>query len=330
MNDFIANVSKVKAFSGIVGYGTNGDVEEYYVMGTRHRGEALPIDSDTAFGIASGTKGFTALMVLKLIDEGKLSLEDKVFEILPQPFPNMNRNVTVRQLLSHTSGIYDYFDEDILEDFSTMFEKVPIQKIYGPEDMYPLLIEGAQKSEPGEKFSYCNGGYVILAMLVEAVSGKAYDSYMNEVLVRPLGLRHTGCYCGNQLPANVAIGYEKDSGVWVANTFDIPMKCTGDGGLYTCLEDMTKVWSALIEGDLLSASLRAEALSVQSIIEDDCGYGLGFYIKIGEDGEPVTYSLVGEDPGVSFLSRYFVADGNSLVILSNTSFGAWDMMGVLE
>lgn len=329
MKKFITNASKVEDFSGVVGYGVEGVIEETYVKGLRQRGEELPIEPDTSFGIASGTKGFTALLVLKLIDEGKLSLEDKVFELLPQPFPNMDKRVTVRQLLSHTSGIYDYFDEEILEDFSTMFEKVSIQKIHGPADMYPLLIEGAQKSEPGEKFRYCNGGFVILAMLVESVSGEAYEDYLNEVLLQPLGLKHTGCYSSNQLPANVAIGYEKDGDAWEANTFDIPIKCTGDGGLYTCIEDMTKVWIALIEGDLLSEGLRDEALSVQGVRDGNSCYGLGFFIMLGDGGKAVTYSLIGEDPGVSFFSRYNVEDGAILVVLSNTSFGAWDMMGVL-
>jgi len=330
MENFMTNVSTVENFSGLVGYGGQGIIKEAYVSGMRHRGEALAIDKNTAFGIASGTKGFTALLVLKLIDEGKLTLADKVFDLLPQPFPNMDKNITVRQLLSHTSGIYDYFDESILIDFTTMFEKVPIQKINGPSDMYPLLIEGEQKSEPGGAFRYCNSGFVILAMLVETVTGQSYECYLNKVLVDALELKHTGCYRSDQLPANVAVGYEKKGKTWVANTFDIPIICTGDGGLYTCAEDMAKVWSAFVEGDLLSEGLRDEALSVQSVREGNSCYGLGFFIHLGEDGKALSYALIGEDPGLSFFSRYCKDDGQVLVIMSNTSFGAWAMEDVLK
>ena len=322
---------QVEGFSGVVSVPLDNGDQYHMAKGSCLREAVLPINEATAFGIASGTKGFTALMALKLVDEGMLSLEDKVFDILHQPFPGMDRQVTLRQLLCHTSGIYDYFDEELLDDFSTMFEKVPIQSIAGPGDMYPLLAAGEKSFEPGSQFKYCNGGYVILGMLIEAVSGMTYEDFLQAKIIEPLGLQHTGCYAANRLPANVAVGYEEEAeGIWRSNIFEIPPKCTADGGLYTTVADMDRLWKGLMGGEIIGESLMEEALKVQTVIDGDRCYGLGFYILLNEDGSIKTYSLMGEDPGLSFLSRYYVKEQRTTTIMSNTSFGAWDMNRVIQ
>lgn len=329
MGDFLNKVKQVRDFSGCVSYG-NKDEAITYASGDRRREEHLPNNVQTSFSIASGTKGFTALLILTLVDEGRLSLDEFVFDRLSHPFPNMDHSIRVKHLLTHTSGIYDYFNEELLDDFSTMFEKLPIQKIHGPSDMYPLLIEGKAYFSPGDKFKYCNSAFVILAMLVEEITGKAYGDYLNEVVIEPLGLKGTGCFQTHRLPENVAIGYEKDHNGWYANIFELPMICTGDGGLYTNVEDMTKLWLALLDGRLISRGLLEEALKVQVVIEGTWCYGLGFYSLLDEQGQEVFYALIGEEPGVSFLSRYYVEDKKVLTIMSNTSSGAWDMSDALE
>ena len=329
MGDFLNKVKQIRDFSGSVSYG-NMDEVITYASGDRRREDHLPNNDQTSFGIASGTKGFTALLILTLVDEGRLSLDEFVFDRLSQPFPNMDPTITVKHLLTHTSGIYDYFNEELLDDFSTMFDKLAIQKIHGPSDMYPLLIEGKAYFSPGDKFKYCNSAFVILAMLVEEITGKNYSDYLNEVLIEPLGLKGTGCFQTHRLPDNVAIGYEKDEDGWYANIFEIPMVCTGDGGLYTNLEDMQTLWFALVEGRIISQALVEQALKVQVALDNNRGYGLGFFNATDEEGQIKSFSLVGGDPGVSFSSRYDVADKTVLTILSNTSYGAEIMGDALE
>ena len=290
----------------------------HVAKGYAKREDEIDNKSNTAFGIASGTKGFTALAILTLIDVGKLLLDDDVFELLHYDFPNVKGKITVRHLLSHTSGIYDYFDEDVVEDFGQLFEKVPIHKILGPSDMLPLLIEGESYFKPGEKFKYCNSGFVILGMLIETVSKMTYSDYLERYVIKPLGLTHTGCYKTNQLPANCACGYLQDEkGDWKSNIFGIPMTCTADGGLFTTADDIYKMWQGFLHGDFISTALKNEALKAQATRGENRYYGLGFYIDHDENGVLKSYFLVGGDPGVEFYSYYFVKTNTVLTIIAN-------------
>ena len=250
---------------------------------------------------------------------------------MPYDFKNIKTPITVKQLLSHTSGIYDYYDEEVVEDFGQLFDVVPINKILGPSDMLPLLNTGDSYFSPGEKFKYCNSGFVILGILIEVVTGIKYADYLEENIIRPLGLKGTGCYKTNQLPANTAVGYLKNKNdEWISNIFEIPMVCTADGGLFTTLGDVNKVWNSFVNGRLISDKLQAKALQKRTHIECNNYYGLGFYIACHEDGSVKNYALVGGDPGVSFLSRYYVHEDRIITLISNTDFGVWDLLKKLN
>ena len=309
-------------FSGVIQIIEKGEILLTAAKGYAKREDELLNGPDTAFGIASGTKGFTALGVLRLIDRGKLSLEDQVFDMLPYEFPNMDKSVTVRHLLSHTSGIYDYFDEEVIEDFGRLFEKVPVHKILGPKDMLPLLIEGQAHFKPGEKFKYCNSGFVILGMLIEVVSGMSYGGYIEKEVCKPLNQTRTGCFRSNRLPKNSACGYIKDDhGNWYSNIFEIPIACTADGGLFTTAGDIAEMWKGVVSGGFLSKGLSEEVFSIQADAggRENHHYGLGFWIQTDKAGNISDYYLVGGDPGVSFGSYYNICGDRIVTILGNVS-----------
>lgn len=314
-------------FSGVIQIVEKDEIMLNIAAGYAKREDELDNNTNTAFGIASGTKGFTALGILRLVDQGKLTLEDYVFEILPYDFPNMNKKVTVRHLLTHTSGIYDYFDEDVIEDFGQLFEIVPVHKILGPKDMLPLLIEGKAYFEPGAKFKYCNSSFVILGMLIEAISGMTYADFIHREVCEALGLSRTGCFKSNQLPKNCALGYEQDDrGQWYSNIFEIPIVCTADGGILTTADDMARLWKGITSEGFLSKKILDQMLTSQVEIHgewcENLHYGLGFFLQYNEDGSVKNYYLVGGDPGVSFSSNYYLEQDRTLTILSNTSDGA--------
>lgn len=320
-------VNSSKSFSGAIQIVEKGTATLNMAKGYARMENETLIDEDTLFGIASGTKGFTALGILKLIDQKKLSLDDDVFKILPQEFPNVKDVVTVRHLLCHTSGIFDYFDEDVVEDFGQLFDIVPITKILGLSDMMPLLVGGESYFKPGEKCKYCNSGYVILGILIETISKMSYSDYLDKHVIKPLGLKRTGCYRTNQLPKNTAIGYMKDDkGAWMSNIFDIPMACTADGGLFTTVGDIAKMWDGLLKGDFLSTELKSEALKVHVDMWGNNRYGLGFYMEIDDKGKLLNYHLEGGDPGVEFYTYYFIESDTILTIESNVSDGAWKLL----
>lgn len=332
------NINKIKQiineqteFSGVIQISKGDEILLDIAMGYARLFDKIPNRTDTSFGIASGTKGFTALAILKLIDAGKLNLEDNIFEILPYDFPNVKTPMTVKQLLTHTSGIYDYFDEEVIEDFGELFKIVPINKILGPKDMLPMIITGDCYFAPGEQFKYCNSGYVVLGMLIEVVSGMSYSDYLNENIIKPLKLTGTGCYKTNQLPPNTAIGYLKDKDKkWCSNIFEIPMACTADGGLFTTTDDVRIMWNGFIKGNLISEKLKIQALAKQVKRRSSGYYGLGFFINNDETCKTKTYELVGGDPGVSFSSIYFIENDCILTIISNTELDAWDLGQVIR
>ncbi len=288
--------------------------------------EKIPNKINTSFGIASGTKGFTSLAILKLIDAGKLSFSDDVFSILPYSFPHIDGKITVKHLLTHTSGIYDYLDEDIDDDFSKTFKKIPINSIHGPSDMLEVLTGRQSYFSPGEKFKYSNSGFVVLGILIEVISKMPYADFLTENVIKPMRLKHTGCYKTNRLPQNCAVGYTKDSsGSWYSNIFEIPLACTADGGLYTCADDVSLMWENLLNGRFLSESLTNLAFTKHAHIKNNDYYGLGFYINCDENKRALSYSLVGSDPGVSFVSKYTIKSRSLITIISNTDSGAWNL-----
>lgn len=320
-------VEQAEYFSGAIQIVDKGEIKLNVAAGYAKREDEISNNINTAFGIASGTKGFTALGVLRLLDQGRLSLEDLVFEKIPFEFPNMNKAVTVRHLLSHTSGIYDYFDEEVVEDFGQLFDIVPINKILGPSDMLPLLIEGNAYFEPGESYKYCNSSFVILGMLIEAISGMDYADFIQKEVCKPLGLDRTGCYKTNQLPKNCAYGYLQDeSGNWYSNIFEIPIVCTADGGLLTTTGDITKMWKGIISGEFLSKKTMSQAFTSQVEIKADwcenLHYGLGFFIQKDKESKVKNFYLVGGDPGISFSTNYYVDEDRIVTILGNTSDSA--------
>lgn len=332
LNRIVEIIKQNTDFSGVIQIVENNRIKLHIASGYAKRADLLLNQLDTSFGIASGTKGFTALGIMKLIEAGKLTLDTDVFSVLPFEFKLVKEPVTVQQLMSHTSGIYDYYDEDKVENFGQLFEQLPISKILGPKDMLPLLITGEPYFKPGEKFKYCNSGFVILAMLIEEVSGMSYKAYLEEEVIKPLGLTGTGCYKTNQLPLNSAHGFlQDDQGQWYSNIFEIPMVATGDGGLYTCAEDIAKMWTGLIKGDFLIRELVHQLFEINAKIpwSDHLYYGLGFYRQHDASDQLKNYFLVGEDPGVSFATNYYPKEDRIITILGNTTEGVWDLLKII-
>jgi len=208
---------------------------------------------------------------------------------------------------------------------------VPINKILGPADMMPLLTKGECYFSPGQKFKYCNSSFVILGLLIESISGMKYSEYITKNIIKPLNLQNTGCYITNQLPKNSSHGYiQKEDGSWISNIFEIPMACTADGGIYTCVDDIAKIWNGFINGNLISSELKELALSPSAHIHEDRYCGLGFYIHKNADDSIKKVYLVGGDPGVGFLSYYYINEKRIITIISNANDTAWDFNKMIK
>lgn len=320
-------------FSGVVQVRRRGDVVFAAAYGHANRADALPNTVATRFGTASGTKTFTGVAVCQLIEEGKLSADTRLVEVVDVPFPNFDPAVTIHHLLTHTSGVPDYFDEEQLDaqaDFGDVFAALPVYRVSTPSDLLPLFQNDPMKFPPGQRFSYSNGGYVLLGLVIETVSGMAYADYVQHHIFDRAGMVDSGFFEMNGLPANTAYGYLEDGRT---NIYEIPIKGMPDGGAFVTAGDMASFWEALFEYRLIGPAMTARFIHPHVAADSDGDterhYGYGLWIAV-DDGMVTRYSISGADPGVAFASVFFVAGEIDLTLLGNTESDAWPLFTALK
>ncbi len=320
-------------FSGVFSVSGPEGVLFKACRGLRNRSEQLPVNHDTAFAIASGTKLFTGLAVCRLMDAGRLKPEDRLWDLLPGDLGQIDRRVTMRHLLTHTSGVGDYIDEEAdncTEQLLGLYEKYPVYLWENLPYYLPMITPLTPKFAPGERFSYSNAGFVLLGLVVEAVSGMPYQEFVRREIIQPLRLRHTGFYRSDALPPNTALGYylDESTGQWRHNLFRLPIVGGSDGGLYTCADDLNTLWRAVFEGRVLSAAMLA-AFSQAQAVRDGEGrsYGLGVY-RYDRNGHTAWYA-VGSDFGIDFFTAYFPDQQVSASALGNTELNTFPLLRAL-
>lgn len=289
-------------FSGVFSVSNEREIIFEKCCGYRNRSEELPNNENTAFGIASGTKLFTGLAVCMLIDSGKITLSDKLWDILPYDLGQINKDVTVLHLLTHTSGIGDYIDEEapnFYENEQELCNKYPVYLWERLEYYLQMITPLPQKFKPGTRFSYSNAGFVMLGLVIEAITSKSYQQFVADEIILPLQLKHTGFYRMDSLPANTALGYTSQL---QTNIFKLPVLGGSDGGLYTCAHDLDILWRSIFSGHLLSDKTLKSFLQSHAIRADGKSYGLGVY-RFDNHGN-VVYYAVGGDFGVDFFTAY--------------------------
>ena len=167
----------------------------------------IPNTTETRFATASAGKTFVAVGILQLIEAGKLDFEATIGELLDIDLHDIDPDVTVRQLLNHTSGVPDYFDETVMDKYEELWVDFPNNKIRSNSDLLPLFIEKPMMYPKGERFQYNNSGYVMLALIIEAVSGTPFDEYLQSQVFYVCGMDSTGYFELDRLPARCASNY---------------------------------------------------------------------------------------------------------------------------
>ena len=310
-------------FSGVVSV-FRGDATLYNrAFGHRDIKNRLPNATSTIFGIASGTKIFTALGIGALVDRGVISLDTTVGEIDQAYTGFVDPQATVQHLLSHTSGIYDYYDEEIEDDYDSFSVEIPWCELETPSDYYPLFEGREIKFRPGERYSYSNGGYVFLGMLIEKLTGRLYREFVGEHVLRAADMPRSGFYAFNDLPENTANGYLEDRRT--TNIYQLPLRGGGDGGMFTTTGDLRAFWDSLFSYRILSEELTKTFLQTHHRFNVRVGYGCGIYKRL--DGR--VFWISGVDAGIGFDSRYLVREHVTINILSNVTNGEGAMRKVV-
>ena len=323
----IENAIIGEEFNGAVSVSKNGESLYKKAFGYADLPNKRHNTVQTRFGTASAGKAFVAVAVMKLIEDGKLSIESRIGDVLDFDLKQISGDITIGQLLNHTSGIPDYFDESVMDEYAQLWVDIPNYHIRKSSDLLPLFIDKPMMYNPGEKFQYNNSGYVVLGLVVEAITGRAFDSYLEVAVFEPCGMKSTGYYELDRLPANCANAYIHDveSDEYYTNIYSIDAKGTGAGGCFTTVEDVWAFWKHLLDGSIISLESVRQMLSLQAENkEEDEAYGYGFWLDIGEN---ITPFFQGSDPGVSFMTSY--ADGLFICVVSNFGDDVWKIHNAL-
>lgn len=290
-----------------------------------HRAFGVPMTAQTRIAIASGSKTFTALAVMRLVEDGVLRLDQPVRGLLGDDLPMVDDTVTIEHLLTHTSGIGDYLDEDSDWEVSDYVLSLPVHTLTTSEAFLPMLDGHPQQFAPGERFAYCNGGYMVLAVLLERATGDTYHEVLRRLVFEPAGLERTGFLPLNGLPADAALGYVFNEGELV-NTLHLPVLGNGDGGAFTTADDLHRFWLALLDGRIVSRATVEEMTRPRHDVPDEnMRYGMGFWIHRTHPA----LVLEGYDAGASFRSTHIVESQTTVSVLGNSSEGAWPVISVL-
>ena len=312
-------------FSGVVTVDA-GDERRYgATFGFAHRALGVPNSLDTRFALASGTKTFTAAAVLRLVERGKLALSDLVRPLLGADLPLVDDAVTIGQLLDHTSGIGDYLDEEADWDADDYILPVPVHTLAETSAFLPVIDGFPQAFPPGQRFAYCNGGYVLLAIIVERVSATSFHDFVQQQVFDRAGMGSSGFLRSDELPGDAALGYLYANGDRT-NVLHLPVRGNGDGGSYSAAADLHRFWTSLSAGRILGDTSRTEMCRPRHVVPDEgLSYGLGVSVHTAAG----LLLMEGYDAGVSMRSIHDPATATTATVLGNTSEGAWPVASLL-
>ncbi|MHC2998002.1 serine hydrolase domain-containing protein [Microbacterium sp. HJ5] len=306
--------------SGVVSLDVDGDTVFAEAYGLADRAHGVDNAVDTRFGMASASKAFTALAAMALVEDGAIRLDTPVRGILNSDLPTIDDGVTIEHLLSHTSGIGDYLDEEADWEVDDYVLTVPVHELAQTEAFVRAVDGHAQKSAPGERFTYNNGGYIVLAIVAERAAGMPFHDLVEQRVLAPAGMEKTGYPRLDELPGDAAIGYVyEDPASLRSNVLHLPVRGNGDGGAFTTAPDLSRFWRALADGAVLSDATIAEMWRPRRVVESEkLRYGLGFWLD--HDGPGIV--LDGYDAGVSIRTRFDPTSRTTVTVVSNSSEGA--------
>lgn len=276
--------------------------------GQRDLARGLAVRTDTPFEIGSITKQFTAAAVVQLQEAGKLSLDDPMARYLPDA-PHAHE-VTLRQLLSHTSGLHDYFDGPEQEVDALVTQPIAFDRLIARIRDRPL------DSAPGSRWSYSNTGYILLGRVIEVVSGERYVDYVRRHLLEPLGMRHTFTLADTERLQGMAVGYRHEAGVLRQSPYFHPDWSGAAGFLVSTLDDLARWDRGLSGGRVVSQAGYREMITPAHTAEGgSADYGLGLFVNAVYGQARIGHT--GGSQGFTTADEYFPELGLRIIAFTN-------------
>jgi D-alanyl-D-alanine carboxypeptidase len=320
---YVDDLAANEQFSGVVLIARDGKPILWEAYGVADRTHGIPNQVDTRFNLGSMNKMFTAVAIMQLVEEGKLSVEATIAEVLPD-YPNRQvaEAVTIHQLLTHTAGMGDCFAGE--------FFTTPREQLKTVAGYLPLFVDKPLQFKPGTGIAYSNEGYIVLGLIVEEITGQSYFDYVQENIYRPAGMVNTGAFELDTAVPDRAIGYTtmdaegNQLDTLMDHTPLMPIKGTPAGGGYSTAEDLLRFTVALREHRLLSSESTETLLEGKARIREDAHFAYGFLDETLRGRRIVSQG--GNAPGVCNFMDLYIDLGYTVIVLSNTDMGCLAVM----
>jgi CubicO group peptidase (beta-lactamase class C family) len=322
LDAYLKKLAGADVFSGAVLLARGNNVLYEKAFGEANKDFKALNNVNTKFNLGSMNKMFTAVSIAQLVEAGKLSFDDSLSKFMPD-FPDKEaaEKIKIKHLLSHTSGLGNYFNRTFMDGSRARFRSV--------DDFLALAKDEKMQFEPGSKWQYSNTGMLVLGKIIEKVSGQSYFDYVRENIYKKAGMTNSDSYDLDTVNPNLAVGYEKDYTdqgiVFRNNIFMHVIKGGPAGGGYSTVGDLLKFATALRDGKLVGKDYVKLLTSAKPEL-NSTGYGYGFIIGANPDA----FGHSGGFPGISSELVMFTNSDYTAVVLSNYGFGSQTVTGKIR
>lgn len=294
-------------FNGSVLISENGKIIYKNGFGYANFEWNIKNEPDTKFKIGSCTKQFTAVLIVMLIEEGKLSFNDYISKYIPEYPLEKGNKITIHNLLSHTSGIPEYFNLPQMESLSFKDNK--------PDDFIKNFCNLELEFEPGTQLKYSNSGYFLLGKIIENITGKSYKQVITEKIFKPLAMSNSGVLNEIDIFEKKAYGYTKEGDTLKVAPFLNASGAFSAGYIYSTVEDLFK-WQLALQSNTL---LKKESLDKMLTLNfSRYGYGFGILnLAMKNEENKTLYGHEGMINGFRSLIHIFREDNSSIILLDN-------------
>ncbi|HBB95025.1 MAG TPA: serine hydrolase [Blastocatellia bacterium] len=298
----MSSLSERGQFNGSILVAEQGRMIYERGFGTSDVKHNAAFSPNTPVYLASLTKQFTALAIIMLAERNQLSYRDPLSKYFPE-FPSYAERITIRNLLNHTSGIPDYVELGLERPGLT-----------NKDVLSTLIRQPAPGFAPGDKFEYSNSNYVLLALIIEKVSGQPYSLFLRQKIFVPLGMKHTFVYDQSRQKMSRAIGYNR-----FGDVSDYDLLTYGEGGIYSTVADLFKWDLALYTEKLVRHATLDEAFT-RGNLNDGSSTSYGFGWAIAEYNGETIYAHAGRYGGFNTYIKRFPKERATIIFLTNHDF----------
>jgi len=301
-------------FDGVVLVGQGRRIEYVEAFGVADAEHGRAMSADTRFETGSISKWIAAIVVMKLVDEKKLSLDAPISTYLPDYRADTGAKLTLRRLMSHSSGLPNQVQEARKNDEAVKSAELPLK------EAVRRYASGDLAFAPGEQWDYSHSNWILVKAVVERASGRRYEELVERILIRPLRLKDSGVFAGDSATLeNGAVGYASLAPAAQRKVSPVPAYMAMTGGYYTSASDLLKLMDGVLDGPVLSAESRE---TLMATLMPEQHYALGGRVRSQEiAGKSYVFAdEYGSNGAYRVLAKRALRDGRTVIVMNNTSF----------